>query len=495
MANSRRSSPGGKRAGLVRLVEACLRGTVQPGDRLLVGLSGGLDSVVLLDILGRIARRRRIRLSALHVNHQLSPNAPAWERFCRRACRERSIPFRRARVRVAPGDSVEASARAARYAALLAQPAEYVALAHHQDDQAETVLLQLLRGAGVRGLAAMPLVGKEEGGRRKDEPARRKAERGRRKEEPFKVDKDTSSFVLHPSSFDTSLIPHPSIIRPLLDVSRSEIERYARRRKLSWVEDESNRDTRFARNFVRHELLPVLAGRFPSYRETLARSARHLGEAARLLDELAEIDAAQACREGVLAAAVLRACSPARARNLLRWFLGRCGVAMPNTGRLDETLRQIVAAKEDARVKVDLAGHDLYRWKGGLHLVPRRESATPFVRPWRNERRLSLPELGGVLRMARGTGPGIGLAKLKEHAVVVRARTGGERLQPDCSRPRRTLKNLFQERGVPPWVRDRVPLLFCGADLVWVPGIGVDCAYRAAPREPSLKPAWLPGAP
>jgi len=509
MANSRRSSPGGKRAGLVRLVEACLRGTVQPGDRLLVGLSGGLDSVVLLDILGRIARRRRIRLSALHVNHQLSPNAPAWERFCRRACRERSIPFRRARVRVAPGDSVEASARAARYAALLAQPAEYVALAHHQDDQAETVLLQLLRGAGVRGLAAMPTVRIEDRGSRIVTKEQLKA---KRKSNPQSSILDPQSSILDPQSSildpqssildprssildPRSSILDPTILRPLLDVSRSEIERYARQRKLSWVEDESNRDTRFARNFVRHELLPVLAGRFPSYRETLARSARHLGEAARLLDELAEIDAAQACREGVLAAAVLRACSPARARNLLRWFLGRCGVAMPNTGRLDETLRQIVAAKEDARVKVDLAGHDLYRWKGGLHLVPRRESATPFVRPWRNERRLSLPELGGVLRMARGTGPGIGLAKLKEHAVVVRARTGGERLQPDCSRPRRTLKNLFQERGVPPWVRDRVPLLFCGADLVWVPGIGVDCAYRAAPREPSLKPAWLPGAP
>ena len=494
MANSRRSSPGGKRAGLVRLVEACLRGTVQPGDRLLVGLSGGLDSVVLLDILGRIARRRRIRLSALHVNHQLSPNAPAWERFCRRACRERSIPFRRARVRVAPGDSVEASARAARYAALLAQPAEYVALAHHQDDQAETVLLQLLRGAGVRGLAAMPEVRIEDRGLRIEGRAGIE-DQGSRIEKTNRSKTWRKSHLQSSSRAPHSSILTPVILRPLLDVPRAAIEAYARERKLSWVEDESNRDTRFARNFVRHELLPVLAGRFPSYRETLARSARHLGEAARLLDELAEIDAAQACREGVLAAAVLRVCSPARARNLLRWFLGRCGVAMPNTGRLDETLRQIVAAKEDARVKVDLAGHDLYRWKGGLHLVPRRESATPFVRPWRNERRLSLPELGGVLRMARGTGPGIGLAKLKEHAVVVRARTGGERLQPDCSRPRRTLKNLFQERGVPPWVRDRVPLLFCGADLVWVPGIGVDCAYRAAPREPSLKPAWLPGAP
>jgi tRNA(Ile)-lysidine synthase len=142
----------------VRHVEDCLRGTVRAGDRLLVALSGGLDSMVLLDILDRVARRGRIRLSALHVNHQLSPNAPAWERFCRRACRERSISYRSARVHVAPGNSLEASARAARYAVLFAQPADHVVLAHHQDDQAETVLLQLLRGAGVRGLAAMRLV-------------------------------------------------------------------------------------------------------------------------------------------------------------------------------------------------------------------------------------------------------------------------------------------------------------------------------------------------
>jgi tRNA(Ile)-lysidine synthase len=428
---------------------------VRPGERVLVGYSGGLDSVVLLDILGRLARRRRIRLSALHVNHQLSPNASSWERFCRRTCRERAIPFRSVRVNVAPGDSVEAAARAARYAVLLAQPVEHVALAHHQDDQVETVLLQLLRGAGVRGLAAMPLV--------------------------------RSSFIIPNSS-----LPHrPSLLRPLLNVPRSELENYARRRRLPWIEDESNRDTRYARNYLRHELLPALAVRFPAYRATLARSAHHLAEAARLLDELAESDATGACHEGVLAVAALRRHTGARARNLLRWFLDRHGAAMPNADRLAELLRQAVTAKEGARVRVELASHDLYRWRGGLHVVPRWPPVSLLARPWRRARRTSVPELGGALLMERGKGRGIALARLAQHPVAVRARAGGERFRPDADRPRRTLKNLFQERGVPPWERDRLPLLHCGSDLVWVPGIGIDCAYQAAPGEPSVCPAWV----
>lgn len=448
MANSRRSGPGGN-APVVRRVEDGLRGRVRSGDRLLVGLSGGLDSVVLLDILGRIARRRRIRLSALYVNHQLSPNAPAWERFCRRACRERSIPFRSVRVTVARGDGVEASARAARYAVLLAQPAEYVVLAHHQDDQAETVLLQLLRGAGVRGLAAMPL-----------------------------------------------LRLHPSILRPLLDVPRSELERYARERKLAWVEDESNRDTRFARNFLRHELLPALAARFPAYRATLARSARHLGEAARLLDELAASDAAGAYHDGVLAVAALRERSSARARNLLRWFVAQRGVAMPGSRRLDEALRQALTARPDAHVRIELPDATLRRFEGRLYVIPVSERARPdFTKRWRGERTLALPELNGVLTMTKSRGSGISLTKLQSNAATLRTRRGAERLQPDCRRPRRSLKNLLQESHVPPWQRDQLPLLFCGEDLVWAPGIGIACKYQAKAGESSIIPDWTWAAP
>jgi len=165
MANSRRSPPYDN---LVSRVEGQLRHLVGAHDRLLVGFSGGIDSVVLLDVLRRLMGRLRFRLAALHVNHQISPAARDWERFCRSVCREQGIAFRAARVQIARGESLEASARVARYAALLAQPADYVVLAHHQDDQAETVLLQLLRGAGVNGLAAMPAVRRETRGERRE---------------------------------------------------------------------------------------------------------------------------------------------------------------------------------------------------------------------------------------------------------------------------------------------------------------------------------------
>src|SRR5512134_940189 len=163
MASSRKSSRS--KPDLVGRVAAQLEDIVKPSDRLVAGLSGGVDSVVLLDILARVARKLRCRLSALHINHQLSPNARRWEAFCRRLCRARGIPFRGARVKVRRDDSTEAAARAARYEAFAREPCDHVVLAHHRDDQVETLLLQLLRGAGVKGLAAMPRIRKDGRGR------------------------------------------------------------------------------------------------------------------------------------------------------------------------------------------------------------------------------------------------------------------------------------------------------------------------------------------
>ena len=154
---------GGNAGGLAALVAAQLKDIVKPSARLVAGLSGGVDSVVLLDCLKLASRKLRFRLAALHVNHQLSPNAARWSAFCRRLCRARGIPFESATVKVRRGDGPEAAARAARYGVFARQECDFVALAHHQDDQVETLLLQLLRGAGVKGLAAMPLLRREEG--------------------------------------------------------------------------------------------------------------------------------------------------------------------------------------------------------------------------------------------------------------------------------------------------------------------------------------------
>ena len=467
MASSRKSSRS--RSDLATRVAAQVRTVIRPRDRLLVGLSGGVDSIVLLDALHRIARTLGFHLAALHVNHQLSPNAGRWSVFCRDWCRARGIPFRAVKVRVPRGNSVEAAARAARYAAFAGAAADCVVLAHHQDDQAETVLLQLLRGAGVKGLAAMPLLRAEGRGP--------------------KVEGKTTRH----STLDTRHAT-PAILRPLLDVTRAEILEYARKRKLRWIEDESNQDIYFQRNYLRHEVLPVIARRFPAYRATLARAAQHLAEAARTLDEVAAADGAEWIESGSLAVDALRRLPAARARNLLRYFLAGHGLTMPGAGRLEEALRQALDAKQDARVLVELGNFTLRRHAGNLHLV-RSGSAPPahFEKRWRGEKEIALPELGGVLSLAPARGSGISLARLGARPVTIRVRQGGERLQPDCRRPRRSLKNLLQEARLPPWQRERLPLLYCGEHLVWVAGIGVDCRFQAAGVEPAIRPVWGAG--
>lgn len=433
-----------------------------------VGLSGGIDSVVLLDLLARIAARRHFSLQAVHVNHQLSPNARRWAEFCRALCKARGIPLKLARVAVRRGNSLEAAARDARYAVFRRQRTDFIALAHNRDDQSETVLLQLLRGGGVKGLAAMPLVRDLAAGPGTRAPSSRGA-----------------------SAAAASSIRGPRIFRPLLEASRSEIERYARRRKLVWVEDESNDDTYFPRNFLRHEVTPLIAQKFPAHDAVLARAAGHFAEAAQLLDELAASDGREWLKAGALQVAGLRILSLPRAKNLLRYFLACCGVAIPGAERVAEALRQAVTAKDDAEVCIDLEGCQLRRFAGALYVVPR--AAAPgrgFSRAWRGESELVLPELHGVLCMTRCRGAGISRARLEAGPITIRVRAGGERLQPDCRRPRRSLKNLLQENAVAPWQRERMPLLYCGEVLVWVPGIGIACDFQARPNEQSLMPAW-----
>ena len=446
MASSRKPRRSKSVPALVSHVAGVLRGVVKASDRVVVGLSGGVDSVVLLDVLARLQKRMRFELTALHVNHQLSPNAAAWARFCRALCRTRGIVFRSVKVNVVGGNSIEGAARDARYAVLLGVRADHVALAHNRDDQAETVLLQLLRGAGVKGLAAMPL-------------ARREGA--------------------------------VSIVRPLLAVTRHDIESYARQRKLEWIEDESNIDTRFTRNWLRREILPRIAMRVPAYRETLTRAAGHMAESAALLDDLAREDAAGALEHGRLRVDRLRALSSARGRNLLRFLVAAQGWPMPDATRLSEAIRQATSAARDATVKVDLGACELRRHGDLVHLMPRRAGVRrqdPVT--WRGEREVALPAMGGVLTMTRRQGGGLSLARLQDEGVTIRSRRGGERLQPDATRPQRTVKNLLHEAGIPPWERERLPFIFCGNALVCIPGVAIDWRFRAAEGEAAIAPTW-----
>lgn len=428
MANSRRprsaerpleSSRGTVPLAAERFFSDFFPGAALRGRRVAVGLSGGLDSVVLLDVLQQLAATQGFAIAAVHVNHGLSRNAPRWERFCRALCRARGVPLSVKRIRIESrrGLGLEAAARAGRRAALREARADAIALAHQMDDQAETVLLNLLRGAGVRGASAMP-------------PSARLGEK--------------------------------LLIRPLLGVSRDAIRDYAKARGLPWVEDESNLDESFARNFIRTSVGPLLATRFPRWRESLARAARHF--AAEALDE----------------------------RTLLRAFLEEHGLRSPSERKLIEMLRQLTTSAANAKVAIAHDGAVLRVWRG-RPVVARDAAAVPFEPVvWRGEKRLRLPALGGALCFARKKGSGIDAALIDGKTLTVRTRAGGERLQLDARRPHRTLKNLFQEAGVPPWQRERLPLLFAGDALVWVAGLGVQAAFAAPATREGLVPQWRP---
>ena len=381
--------------------------TLLRGKKVAIGLSGGVDSVVLLHALSR-----HLPVRAVHVHHGLSRHADDWARFCRAYCRSLDVPISVRRVRVRKdGKGVEAAAREARYAAFAQLPVDALALAHQLDDQAETVLMNLLRGAGARGASGMPAARRQRG---------------------------------------------KLLVRPLLDVPREAIVDYARAHALGWIEDESNAVEELTRNFIRRRIAPLLAERYPRWREALARAARHFSRA--------EVDAQQ----------------------LVRAFLAERGLRAPSEAKLADMVRQLAAGASGALLEHDGARWRLYRGK----LIEASPPARPLApTAWRGERRVPLPALGGELVFRRVRGAGIALARL-DKPMMIRLRAGGERLQPDARRPRRTLKNLFQEAGIPAWQRDRLPLLFDGDTLVWAAGLGIDARYQAKNGEAGWLPQW-----
>ena len=441
---------------------------------ILLGLSGGVDSIVLLDLLHQWSLKNSWSLRALHVHHGISPHADSWATFCADSCEKLNVPLQVERVNIAPfrAMGVESAARQLRYAALLSQPADYIVLAHHQDDQAETLLLQLLRGAGVRGAAAMPMV--------KQAIAK----------------KTMAKQIMHES------IHEKILLRPLLDVPRNELVKYAQAHGLQWIEDESNADDRYPRNFLRHRVLPILEVRFPAYRATLSRSARNFAEASELLDELAlqdwalqELNQHAQVNKATLKVSRLCELNSARGKNLLRYFFASLKAPTPDSTKLEEMLHQLCYARSDATVCVNFGGWHVRRYQGMVYAAPicsvlTKEFRDDFCVAWRGESVLSLPNLGGTLHFQSVSGQGISLKKLQLKPVTVRLRRGAERIRPHAQRPTRTLKNLFQEHAIPPWQRDRLPLLFCGEDLVWVAGIATAENYWSQPGETGMQLVW-----
>lgn len=425
--------------------------------RYLVGFSGGLDSTVLTHALTQ-APGAAAPIVAVHVNHGIQPDAGAWEKRCRDVAQALGVEFvvRTVTVSDDQGTGLEAAARDARYGALkeVMQHGDVLLSAHHEDDQAETLLLNLLRGSGMAGLAGIGA------------------------SQPF----------------------GPGLlIRPMLTVSRRDIEDYARQWGLQWVDDPSNLDLRFDRNYLRAEILPRLRQRWPAVTARLGHSAALAAEAARLQDELAWLDlrglveraedeaAAAPRRLDIIGLAKL---SPARQRNALRCAIRASGLPRPPAARLREVQEQMLTASEDAAPLVRWPGAEVRRYRTTLYLLDaaQPQPLLPATLPqlYGEGHEVPLASLG-ALRLERTRETGIDPA-LVANGLALRFRVGGEKIKPHGRKETRPLKKLLQERAVVPWMRPNLPLLYAGDTLVAVADlwIAADCA-----RDNGFKVRWI----
>jgi tRNA(Ile)-lysidine synthase len=402
--------------------------------------SGGLDSHVLLAIFHEVKQTLPLKLHVIHINHGLSKHAKAWEAHCEGVCAAYQINYasRSLQLQVPKGESLEEVARIKRYAVFADCLAEGDVLitAHHQDDQAETILLQLLRGAGPKGLAAMPAI------------------------KPF---------------------ARGSHARPLLSFSRAVLEEYAKTHGLQWIEDESNQVTSLTRNFIRHDILAPLKTRWPNVTVTLARSAAHCAEAQALLEEYVVTDwkKVSGSKQNTLSVQKLLELSPARQRLILRGWIEQQGFLLPEAKTLNAILEDVLYAAWDRMPKIHWQGAELRRYRDDLFLFTTMQpvSATELLE-WQLAKPMVLSSRGTLsakLSLGKGLSP-----KLNE--VCVQFRRGGE-LVKFAKRGSRSLKNLFQEWGVLPWERERIPLLFVGEELVAVVGHYIREEYQAGVDE------------
>ena len=433
----------------VRALHDALEGLPEP-PAVAIAFSGGRDSTALLHAAVVIRDAGLVTgLRALHVDHGLHPDAPHWRDRCAAFCDDLAVPFTALVVAAgaAKGESLEAAARDARYAALAAElgSGEWLLTAHHRDDQAETLLLQLLRGSGVAGLAAMPA------------------------RAPF-----ASGWL----------------VRPLLELDRASLATYARDHGLDWSEDPSNANVDRDRNFLRHEIMPRLASRWPAVTDCLARSAAHCAEADGLLDELASRELSALANPGqpeVLPVDGLLELPADRRRLLLRHWLVMLGLPRPGHRVLARIEREVLVAASDRNPVVAWSGGEVRRHRNSLHARIPTMSPDPTPLPWDPADELKLP--WGDLRAEAVTGTGLAQARLRGQRLTVRTRVGGERLRLP-GRPTRTLKKLLQEAGVPTWRRAGLPLVYVGEELAAVADLWVAEGFEATDGIPGWRLHW-----
>ena len=435
-------------------VFASWQSQLEAAPQILVGLSGGLDSTVLLALLCEVVPAQR--LCAVHINHGLSGSADKWQSHVDGFCQSLGVQLHCETVSVkAVGEGPEAAAREARYQVFsrLLQPQGLIFLGHHADDQVETVLYRLLRGSGSKGLSGIPVSRALAGG---------------------------------------------CLIRPLLQWQKDQIQAFAEQHNLAWIEDETNLQSTFDRNYLRNQVVPAIAGRWPDY----ARRIGHSAQASKINEDLAEAIAAddlqtlevKAERGGwSLCLDAFAALSAVRQTNVLRHWPGLYQLTLPGHKIIDEIIDSVVNARKDAAPKVVSHNVRWGRFRNRLYLLIAATDRDGVIKDlqWHVEKPLSLPD-GSSLSGEKQLGQGLLLAS--DQLLTVRMRSGGERCQPAGRRHSNSLKKLLQERNLEPWWRDRIPLLYVGEQLVAVGDLWVCEGNQATPDQQGIRIHWHLGS-
>ncbi len=415
-----------------------------------LAFSGGLDSCVLLHLFSELLPRLNASTEVVYIDHGLQPEGVDWQRFCAKQAVHYGLAFHAHRISSAPrnGESTENWARTERYKLLTGhlEQASLLLTAHHLDDQVETFFIQALRGAGLKGMSAMPTIRKLGAG-------------------------------WH--------------ARPLLSITRQQLVDYARANQLEHVEDKSNRDDRYDRNYLRHEVLPRLEQRWPAYRKTLSRLIGHIAEASDGLEAQAREDLACVLDEqeqGLHLDKLLLLTAP-RQKNLILCWARKRQLAIPGNAHLQRILSDVVTSAEDATPCVNWADVECRRYRRHIYLDRALPEHNPkIIITWNISNDIDIQ--GGRLSVTASRGDGIAQHYLRDGNVSVRFRQGGERIRPAPAKQHKTLKQLFQEKGVMPWRRERVPLVYIENQLAAVPGICVASEFMAKGKEASFIIRW-----
>lgn len=422
----------------------------QPISRLWIAYSGGVDSHVLLHRCVALRDELPEIAGVIHIHHGISAQADEWAAHCEKVCADLKLTCHISRVELADGEGLEDSARRARYAALkmYLQAGDAILLAQHQQDQAETFLLQALRGGGPRGLAAMPAI---------------------------------------------APLGKGYLMRPMLDITRTEILDYARQHQLQWIEDESNQDTRFDRNYMRHEVMPVLRQRWPAADRTLSRTAVHTAGLVDIADELLvdELQGVSGSQAGTLSVTALKTLSFSRASLLIRALCQKLSLPVPATAHLKELLDKQLHADADRQIHIDWPGAEVRRYQDDLYLLATLPplSETHWCYEWDGTNTLEIPELHGRMSLEPAQGEGF-RRQYAEQGLLIKPRVGGERCKPAGDDHRRELKTIYQDHSIPPWQRQRLPLVYADDSLIAIADIVVSDDASVATDEIGYKVIW-----